>query len=110
MARYDNEDLTGLDLPSPGRLDVEEYNVYGDEAQPDQWICARKTVNEHTGVVNYYVLCSGGQMYNPRNEDARYKIRNNWKLVRVREHTFSLYRQFLSSKRVAYLHQAEREI
>ena len=110
MARYENDDITRLDLPEPNRLSVKKYNMSGEPAGDDELVCAKITTNKETYVVNHYVLCAGGQMFNPRLRDARYETRNNWKLVRVRQQTFDLYKLFLKTKRVAYLYQAEREL
>ena len=111
MGRYENDDVSGLDLPDPNTLFIKEFNEAGEIAGPNQWVCAKETANKSTNVVNYYILCAGGQMYNPRRDnDVRYKSRNDWKLTRVRDVAYNLYQQFLQTRRLSYLYQAERDL
>lgn len=103
MARYENEDVSGLDLPDP-------ENKTCNDIVCNNLICAREVYNSNTRMTTYHVLCAGGLMFDPYNIDIRYKTRNQWKLRRVRKSTFDLYQKFISTRHKTFLHQAEREI
>lgn len=102
MGRNENEDLSGLNLPE-GEI-KEQHHIHND------MICAKNIYSNTTGVTTYYILCAGGRVFDPNEIDVRYKVRNNWKLHRVKKTVYDMYIKFLESKRKALLYQVEREI
>ena len=102
MSRNENEDLSGLDLPD---------NVRDEQChRHNNLVCAKTIYDRNTNVTTYYILCAGGQVFNPQEIDVRYKTRNNWKLHRVNKGVYDKYLSFLKNKRRALLYQVEREI
>ncbi len=103
MGRNENEDVSSLDLPDPITHEISERTE-------SNVACARISLNPTTKMVSYYVLCSGGQVFDPNNTDTRYRSRNRGKMKRVKKTMFDLYIKFLDTKHKTYLYQAEREI
>lgn len=122
MSRYENDDLSHLDLPDPIQMnalyllengqvvDDEEYQCLLKEQSKTPVICGKQIGNQTTNMETYYILCSGSNMFNPRNKDARYMIRNRWKFRRVTRSTYDLYDKFLRTNHQSFLYQAERGI
>ena len=126
MSRYENEDVSHLELPDPIHLDVTYHLESGDELDEEQYqklldeyqaiqkappvLCGKKIWNPTTRMTTYFILCSGSNMFNPRNKDARYMIRNRWKMRRVIRSTYDLYTKFLRTNHQTFLYQAERGI
>jgi len=117
MSRHDQEDVGFLNLPDPEVtsanyylnggivMDRDEYN----KQQNKQTICAKEVQHKATQITYYYVLCNNrNQMFDPRETDTNYKIRNVWKFRRVSRSTFDLYTKFLKQKYTSMLIQAER--
>ena len=120
------ENLDDLNLPDPNILSVsymladgaavedKDLKTYAQNAAAQSKkpiaICAKTLYNKNTKLSTYYILCAGGQMFDPSQIDARYKARNNWKFRRVNKTTFNTYCQFLKTKHTIYLRQAERSI
>lgn len=102
MSRYENEDLSGLNLPEDTR--EENSHTHGDLT------CAKTIYDHSTNITSYYILCAGSKVYDPTEIDVRYKTRNNWKLRRVKKSIYDMYLNFLSNKRKALLYQIEREV
>lgn len=72
---------------------------------------ARRSENLDSGSTVYYILCCGGRMYNPYNNDVFYdKGANRWQFRKVPEIVYTLYCSFLRSKKQSTLRQAERQI
>ena len=117
MSRNDREDVEFLNLPDPEPTIANYYMAEGlvldrDEFEQTQCplrICAKEIQNKETKITTYFVLCNNrNQMFDPRDTDARYQIRNVWKFRRVMRSTFDLYVKFLKQKYTSMLTQAER--
>jgi len=109
MVQYER-DLSGLNLPDIDVLETHELNEKGILALPTEKTCAKTVYNPETNTTKYYVLCYGGQLYNPVKKDIRYDVRNNWKMKSVGWEVYDMYRKFLQHKRETYLRHAERLI
>jgi len=122
MSRHDRNNVEHLDLPDPELTNAnyyisdgtfmsrEEYAALATtslDAQPK--ICAKEVQSKRTEVNRYFILCNNrNQMFDPRETDGRYKIRNVWKFRPVSFSTFDTYRKFLKTRYTSLLSQAER--
>lgn len=115
--RSDQENLDHLDLPDPD-VNTAIYYVEGGIAIDRQdyysldkplTVCAKAVQTIESGVTRYFILCNNrNQMFDPRESDKRYIIRNVWKFRPVKRTTFDLYVKFLKAKYTSLLTQAER--
>lgn len=121
MSRHENENIDHLNLPDTQVLERKHVLTSGKTLSDTELnkinvgnkppiICAKEVFNNSTKSYSYYILCAGGQMFDPTKIDVRYKSRNNWKHRRVNKSTYNLYMQFLNTKHKTYLYQAERSI
>lgn len=124
MSRYENDDLSHLNLPDPLQLNTVYHLEDGQELDGEAYdnmlteyqaaekappvTCGKVILNPTTNMVTYFVLCSASSMFNPRSKDARYMIRNRWKMRRVSRSTYELYIKFLRTNHQTFLYQAER--
>lgn len=125
MGRHENEDLSHLDLPDPHQVDTLYYlenqavlnddefnellNVCAQEQRMAPVVCAKYISNPTTGMLTFYVLCAGSNLYDPHNK-GRLRVRSPWKFRRTTRTTFDLYAKFLRTNHRSFLYQAERGI
>jgi hypothetical protein len=126
MSRDENEDVSGLTLPDPIITEciyhIEKGGVVGDDKYIEliaehkaqnlkpPTVCAKSILNTSTTINSYYILCANSIMFDPRNQDSRYRSRNRWKLRRVKKSVYDLYVKFLNTKHNTFLYQAERGV
>lgn len=115
MARHENEDLTGLDIPENNKVKIIYYlrggmTVADIDGLKDREICAYERVSEvDETIASYYIRCTGSRVYNPYGDaDPRYFSRRTWVWRRVDARTFNMYEKFLLTRRTRYLKDAER--
>jgi len=117
MSRYDREDVDFLNLPDPNPTIVNYYIKGGISLDREQYeqtdnqsaICAKEIQNKETKITTFYVLCNSlNQMFDPKDKDTRYGLRDQWKFRRVNRPTFDLYVSFLKNNYKSLLSQAER--
>jgi len=119
MSQNDREDVSHLDLPDPiqtkaiyyveGGKSIDRKEYLNIEKQP--LVCAKEVQHLETKITTYFILCaSNGQMFDPRETDRRYRVRNVWKFRRVTRTTFDIYLKFLQHKYTSMLSQAQRSM
>jgi len=119
MSRNENVDISHLDLPDPIQTQAIYYIGDGEsidrkayinmEQQPT--VYAKQVQHIETKITTYFVLCaSDGKMFDPRDTDKRYRIRNLWKFRRVTRTAFDMYVKFLQHKYTSMLSQAQRSM
>ena len=126
MSRNENEDVSMLELPDPiitkctyniekmGVMDSDGYEILiatckAQHLKPP-FVCAKSILNTDTQISSFFILCANSIMFDPRNQDSRYRSRNRWKLRRVKKSVYDLYVKFLNTKHNTFLYQAERGI
>lgn len=88
-----------------------ENGVQSSTEKEKAKILAKVLHNEQTNVYSYYVLCTGGTLYNPYTAGLFYdRPHHGWKLTKVTQAIYDLYLSFLKSKKQSTLKQAERLI
>ena len=107
MARWENEDISDLNLPNP------ETNVISfvgkDGASVDENKAFAKTVTASLGS-QYYIKYGRGEILDPYQIDS---LRINGKLFtfkKVSQQAFNLYNRYLNSKNRLYFTRARRLI
>jgi len=126
MSRNENDDVSHLNLPTPNKVEstyhMENGSILDDEKLAKlirdikkdykklPIICAKKTYNKSTDTNTFFVLCSGSYLFDPKNKDSRYRIRNRWKMKRVNKSIYDLYIRFLRTYYKSFLYQAERSM
>jgi hypothetical protein len=109
MGRGENEDVSGLDLPDPLKVDIVFYDDRGVEA--DEQKAVAKTVSTILGYehpsTQRFILYGRGEILDPHGTDFRGN-RNLYKYKKVSEDTFENYIKYLKSKNTLYFTRARR--
>jgi len=117
MSRYERDDISHLNLPDPISTRANYYIKDGEVIKREKYntlkhpavVCCKEIQHIETKITTYYVLCNGcNQMFDPHEQDTRYKVRSQWKFRRVNRSTFDLYTKFLRQHYKSLLSQAER--
>ena len=106
MSRWEDADVSGLDLPSPDKVEEVFFGVDGKTATPDDALA--KTVTSNGGTV-CYVKCGRGELIDPYSTDS---FRSHggplFKFKKVCQKSFDAYITYLTSKNRWYFTQARR--
>jgi len=107
MARWENEDISDLNLPNPETTVISF--VGKDGASVDESKAFAKTVTSSLGS-QYYIKYGRGEILDPYQIDS---LRINGKLFtfkKVSQQAFNLYNRYLNSKNRLYFTRARRLI
>ncbi|HAT67298.1 MAG TPA: hypothetical protein DCS66_22335 [Flavobacteriaceae bacterium] len=107
MARWENEDISDLNLPNPETTVISF--VGKDGASVDENKAFAKTVTSSLGS-QYYIKYGRGEILDPYQIDS---LRINGKLFtfkKVSQQAFNLYNRYLNSKNRLYFTRARRLI
>lgn len=108
--RKENEDVSHLNLDDPKRIE----NIYIDSNGNRQSIlennvCIKISKSLDSDFEMYYAKQCDNKLFNPNDTDIGYK-KKKWIFKKVNKECFSNYKSFLTTKRKAFLYQAERNI
>lgn len=106
MARWENEDVSGLNLPDPikvlksyydknGKITTDEKIAFAIEAEVDE----KKS---------YYIKYSRGEIVDPHHTDFNFKDKNYTVFKKVCQEAFEMYHKFLTTKNRLYFTRARR--
>ena len=105
MARWENEDVSGLDLPEPNKVATTFIGKNGklcDESVA--YAVLRACANSET----YYVRFSRGELIDPHSVDGNAKLRNKPNFKKVKKKCFEEYVKYLKSKNTLYFTRSRR--
>tara|TARA_Y100000389_G_scaffold200415_1_gene240747 strand:+ start:2781 stop:3113 length:333 start_codon:yes stop_codon:yes gene_type:complete len=105
MARWENEDVSGLNLPDPQSTEKKFYGTRGVETEEKN---AFASVSNTGKSAFYYVLYDRSEVvdaYNDRLTRSSSQTRN---LRKVSKNCFDFYMKYLKTKNTLYLTRARR--
>jgi len=108
MARWENEDISNLNLPDPRTVFKIFLDKNGSETADEDSAFAKTT--ECNGKKNYYIKYNRGEIVDPHHVDFNSRNNSNSMFRKVNDKTFSNYCKFLESKNVLYFTMARRMV
>jgi|TARA_R110000851_G_scaffold31375_2_gene84915 hypothetical protein len=111
MARGENEDVTGLNLPDPLKVSVVFYDKAGKETEESQAVAKEVStlLNHEDFSVQQFILYGRGEILDPHGIDTRCN-RRLYQYKKVAQDAFDSYIKYLKSKNVTYFTRARRLI
>jgi hypothetical protein len=105
MARWENEDVSNLNLPDPDLTERKFYGVKGVETEEKN---AFASMSETGRGQSYYILYDRAEMVDAYNDRLTRSISQTRNLRKVSKKCFDLYMKYLKSKNTLYLTRARR--
>ena len=105
MARWESEDVSGLNLPDPQSIKKRFYGARGEETEEKNAFASLSDAGKNQF---YYVLYERSEVvdaYNDRLTRSQSQTRN---LRKVSKKCFDLYMKYLKTKNTLYLTRARR--
>ena len=100
MARWENEDVSGLNLPDENKTNVEYYDKFGKLSTED--IAYAKYVSTWSGLENlgerWYIKFYRGEIVDPHMIDSNAKNKTIQKFKKVSKQAFNAYLTYLKTK------------
>tara|TARA_R110002020_G_scaffold251416_1_gene465298 strand:- start:1103 stop:1450 length:348 start_codon:yes stop_codon:yes gene_type:complete len=110
MARWENEDVSGLGIPEPPHIETTFIGLKGDSTTEDQAIA--KSVISSDGSKRFYVKYGRGELLDPYQIDSSYagsrRQTNIYKFKKVPEQSFDNYKKYLETKNRIFFTKARR--
>ena len=110
MARWENEDVSGLNIPDPEQLETIFIDLNGKTTSEDKAIA--KTVKSSNGSNTHYIKYGRNELLDPHQADSSYastrRQSHMYKFKKVSEQTFQSYVKYLESKNRLYFTKARR--
>lgn len=108
MARWENEDISNLNLPDPQTVSKIFLDKNGSETTNEDLAFAK--ITECNSKKNYYIKYNRGEIVDPHHVDFNSRKNSNSTFRKVSNKTFSNYCKFLESKNVLYFTMARRMV
>lgn len=107
MARWENEDVSHLNLPEP---EIEEFKFYGLQGLVvhDDNKALAMTVESTNSSTKYYIKFTRGELVDPYTVDSNFKVNKNIKYKKVSEKSFTEYLRYLKTKNRLYFTKSRR--
>ena len=106
MSRWENADVSDLDLPPPDKIEEVFFGVGGETTVSDSAFA--KTVTSNGGTA-FYIKYGRGELIDPYNTDSfRSHSGPLFKFKKVCQKSFDAYITYLTSKNRWYFTQARR--
>jgi len=112
MARYENENLSGLALPELDDINTQYIDKTGNLSEEKSAVAKITKVHnkeENKVVVNYYIKHGRGMLFDPYGMDANKINAYNVQFKKVDEKIYSQYVQYLKTRRAMFLTYAQRD-
>ena len=109
MARWENEDVSSLDLPDGTKMIIELYDKYGMGCENAQLSFAKMVTTEVEDRTNtrYYIRFSRGELVDPHSVDNNLKTQLTT-FKKVNEKSFNQYMRYLETKNRLYFTRSRR--
>lgn len=109
MSRWENEDVSGLNLPDPDTIVYTFLDKNGKEIENEQQAVAKiASLNTKN---TYYIKYGRGEIIDPHHVDTNvYKNDKYYVFKKVTETAFASYKKFLTTKNRLYFTTARRLI
>ena len=107
MARWENEDLTGLNIPDAAVYSIQYIDMNGADVASED--CAVAKIVSEDDKRAYYILYGRGEIVEPHQIDTNYsKNKFAYKFKKVTEDAFGAYEKYLKTKNRLYFTNARR--
>ena len=110
MARWENEDVSGLNIPNPVHVETKLFDLNGKETTEDQAIA--KSTEGSDGSRRFYIKYGRNELLDPHHVDSSYsdtrRQEHLYTFKEVSKQTFETYTKYLKSKNRLYFTQARR--
>lgn len=109
MARWENEDVSNLDLPDGVKMIIEYYGKNGAGLESPKLAFAKKvtTESQDTASVRHYVRFGRGELVDPHSVDNNLKTQLTT-FKKVNEKSFNQYMRYLETKNRLYFTRSRR--
>jgi len=105
MARWENENVDNLDLPSPEKITYKFFGEKGEEADESS---AFAKVADNSGFKTYYIKYGRGDLLDPFGADKNKHNRPYFDFKRVPEKVYDYYMEYITSTDRIFLTRARR--
>lgn len=110
MARWENEDISGLNLPDENKTIVEYYDKNGKVSIEE--VAYAKYISTWSGLENigerWYIKFSRGELIDPHNIDSNTKNKNIQKFKKVSKQAFNAYLTYLKTRNRLHFTKSRR--
>lgn len=109
MGRWENEDVSGLNVPGDAKVVIELYDKSGWVCENAKTAFAKKTTTEaeERTSVRYYIRFSRGELVDPHSVDSSLKTDLS-DFKKVGEKSFNQYMRYLETKNRLYFTKSRR--
>ena len=109
MGRGENEDISGLNIPSPPKVEIMFYDTKGNESEEKNAIAKKvsTSLTYENISIQRFVLYGRGELLDPHGVDSRAN-KSFYKYKKVSEDAFENYMKYLKSKNTMYFTRARR--
>ena len=110
MARWENEDVSGLNIPDPVKVETTFLDLNGKETTSDQAIA--KSTKTSDGSQKYFIKYGRNELLDPHQIDSSYagvrRQEHLYTFKKVSKQAFENYTKYLESKNRIYFTKARR--
>lgn len=110
MARWENEDVSDLNLPDPEKIETLFIGLNGENTTEDKAIA--KCVQSSGGSSRFYVKYGRNELLDPYDADSSFASARRrthlYKFKKVSKDTFDNYTKYLKNKNRLYFTKARR--
>lgn len=107
MARWENEDVSGLNLPDPVNIASVYLDKNGKETDTEQFAVAKVTTADDKKT--YYIRYGRGEIIDPHHIDINFQRNDSYyKFKKVDQKAFDTYIKFLMTKNRLYFTMTRR--
>ena len=109
MARWEDEDVSNLDLPEPTEITRIYLDKNGNETENESLGFAKISKDGDKSI--YYLLYGRGEIVDPHHVDSNVRKRGSYyKFKKVDKEAFDSYAKFLNTKNRLYFTIARRKV
>ena len=110
MARWENEDVSDLDIPDPPSIEETFIDLNGDGTEEKNAVA--KSTKSCDGDMKFYIKYGRNELLDPHGMDSSYvaarRQTHMYKFKMVSEETFENYTKYLKGKNRLYFTKARR--
>lgn len=110
MARWENEDVSGLNIPEPVKSKVEYLNKEARDCKDERHAYIKKistTMPDKSIFVKHYIRFYRGELVDPHATDSNLKSKTP-EFKKVSEDCYNFYLRYLSTKNRLYFTRSRR--
>lgn len=105
MARWENEDISELNLPDPQTVERKFYGAKGIETEEKNAFASLANIGKSQ---SYYILYDRAEVVDAYNDRLTRSLSQTRNLRKVSKKCFDFYMKYLKTKNTLYLTRARR--